>query len=97
MRLIDRIHLADPTIGPKRMSKYFRRVTGIRIGRKRVLRLMGIEAIYPRRQATIPGKSSYIYPISHRKLVDSTAQPGMGRRYHLGANEKRFCVSLCHN
>ena len=65
MRLIDRLHMEDPTAGTRRMSTYLRRVTGMRVGRKRVrrlMRLMGIEAIYPRKRTTIPGKSSYIYP-----------------------------------
>lgn len=65
MELIDRLHLQDPAAGTRRMSKLLRRLTGERIGRKRVrrlMRLMGIEAIYPRKRTTIPGGPSGIYP-----------------------------------
>lgn len=71
MRLIDSNHLEDPAAGTRRMSKYLRRATGMRIGRKRVrrlMRLMGIEAIYPQKRTTIPGISSYIYPYLLRNL-----------------------------
>lgn len=53
------------------MSKYLHRSTGMGIGRKRVrrlMRLMGIEAIYPRRRTTIPGNSAHIYPYLLRGL-----------------------------
>lgn len=65
MDLIDKFHLQDPAAGTRRMSKLLRRHTGWRIGRKRVRRLMrkmGIEAIYPRKRTTIPGGPSGIYP-----------------------------------
>lgn len=71
MGLIDKYHLEDPSAGTRRMSKYLRRATGMRIGRKRVRRLMrrmGIEAIYPRKRTTIPGSSTQIYPYLLRKL-----------------------------
>jgi len=72
MRLIDRYHLEDPTAGTRRMMKYLRRATEMRIGRKRVrrlMRLMGIEAIYPRKRTTIPGNAKHIYPYLLRKLA----------------------------
>ncbi|WP_136806436.1 IS3 family transposase [Desulfosediminicola flagellatus] len=65
MQLIDEQHLEDPSAGTRRMSKYVRRKTGIKIGRKRVrrvMRLKGIEAIYPQKRTTIPGGPSGIYP-----------------------------------
>jgi len=72
MRLIDRYHLEDPAAGTRRMSKYLCRATGMRVGRKRVrrlMRLMRIEAIYPRQRTTIQGSSSHIYPYLLRKLA----------------------------
>jgi putative transposase len=72
MRLIDKYHLEDPSAGTRRMSKYLRRATGMKIGRKRVRRLMrqmGIEAIYPRKRTTIPGISSEIHPYRLRDLT----------------------------
>lgn len=53
------------------MMKYLRRATRLQIGRKRVrrlMRLMGIEAIYPRKRTTTPGNAKYIYPYRLRKL-----------------------------
>ena len=65
MSIMDRIHLEDPSAGTRRMQRYIYRKTGIRPGRKRVrrlMRLMGIEAIYPRKRTTIPGGPSGIHP-----------------------------------
>ena len=71
MELIDRYHLQDPAAGTRRMVQYLRRETALRIGRKRVrrlMRLMCIEAIYPCKRTTIPGRSSTKYPYLLRKL-----------------------------
>jgi len=65
MSIIDRLHLDDPSAGTRRMQRYIYRKTGVRPGRKRVrrlMRLMGIEAIYPRKRTTIPGGPSGIHP-----------------------------------
>ena len=65
MRLIDQLHLQDPSAGSRRMYKYLRRLTGTRPGRKRIVRLMklmGVEAVYPRKRTTIPGGPAGIYP-----------------------------------
>ena len=53
------------------MCKYLKRMTGKPIGRKRVRRLMrqmGVEAIYPRKRTTIPGGPSGIFPYRLRGL-----------------------------
>ena len=76
MELIDRLHLQDPAAGTRRMSKLLRRLTGEHIGRKRVrrlMRLMGIEAIYPRKRTTIPGGPSGIYPYRLKGLTINRA------------------------
>ena len=65
MSIIDRLHLEDPSAGTRRLQRYIYRKTGLRPGRKRVrrlMRLMGIEAIYPRKRTTIPGGPSGIHP-----------------------------------
>ena len=65
MRLIDQLHLQDPSAGSRRMYKYLRRLTGTKPGRKRIVRLMklmGVEAVYPRKRTTIPGGPAGIYP-----------------------------------
>lgn len=65
MELIDRIHLEDPSAGSRRLASYLKRIMRKPVGRKRVqrlMRLMGIEAVYPRKRTTIPGGPSGIQP-----------------------------------
>ncbi len=65
MKRMDQLYLEDPSAGSRRMSSYLSRQTGTATNRKRVRRLMrkmGIEAIYPRTRTTIPGGPSGIYP-----------------------------------
>jgi putative transposase len=68
---IDKLHLEDPTAGARRMRSYLQRRGFGTIARSRVSRLMramGIEALYPRRRTTIPGGPSGIYPYRLRGL-----------------------------
>lgn len=63
--MIDQLHLEDPSAGSRRMYKYIKRMTGKKPGRKRLvrlMRLMGVEAVYPRKRTTIPGGPSGIHP-----------------------------------
>jgi putative transposase len=65
MEKMDQLYLEDPSAGSRRMSSYLRRQTAKAANRKRVrrlMRVMGIEAIYPRKRTTIPGGPSGIYP-----------------------------------
>lgn len=65
MEIMDRVHMVDPAAGSRRLCSYLQRATGERIDRKRVRRLMrrmGIEAVYPRKRTTIPGGPSGIFP-----------------------------------
>jgi putative transposase len=71
MEKIDRFHMIDPSAGSRRMYKYLRRLTGKKIGRERVrrlMRVMGVEAVYPRKRTTIPGGPSGISPYRLRGL-----------------------------
>ncbi len=71
MEMMDRLHITDPSSGSRRMYKYLRRLTGKKIGRKRVcrlMRLMGVEAVYPRKRTTIPGGPSGISPYRLKEL-----------------------------
>nr|WP_255580644.1 DDE-type integrase/transposase/recombinase [Desulfopila sp. IMCC35006] len=68
---MDRLHMTDPSAGSHRMDKYLRRLTGKKIGRERVcrlMRLMGLVAVYPRKRTTIPGGLSGISPYRLRGL-----------------------------
>lgn len=64
MRRLDELHLEHPVYGSRRLLVLLRR-EGHRVNRKRVCRLlevMGIEAIYPRRWTSQPGAGHRIYP-----------------------------------
>ena len=60
MRLIDEIHLQRPFYGSRRIGDELE-TRGQRVNRKRVQRLMrhmGLRALYPRRRTTHPGKGT---------------------------------------
>jgi putative transposase len=64
MRQIDRIHLDQPVYGSPRMTAELRRL-GWTVNRKRVSRLMrkmGIEAIYPKPRTSTPAKGHRVFP-----------------------------------
>jgi putative transposase len=58
-RLIDEIHLEDPAFGARKIRDVLRRHHGINTSRPRVARLMrhmGMEAVYRRPRTSLPGK-----------------------------------------
>ncbi len=64
MRRIDEIHLKLPFYGNRRIRDQLHR-EGCKVNRKKVrrlMRLMGISALYPRRRTSKPGKGHKIYP-----------------------------------
>lgn len=64
MRRLDRLHLEHPVYGSRRLTALLRR-EGLEVNRKRVgrlLRLMGVEAVYPKRSLSQPGEGHRIYP-----------------------------------
>jgi len=64
MRKLDELHLENPVYGSRRLTVMLRR-EGHAVNRKRVTRLlgvMGIEAIYPRRCLSQPGEGHEIFP-----------------------------------
>jgi putative transposase len=70
MRLIDEQYLKAPTFGSRSMINYLHRL-GYRINRKRVqrlMRLMGLEAIYPKPKTSRPHPGHKIYPYLLRGL-----------------------------
>jgi putative transposase len=70
MRLIDEIHLKWPFYGSRRLRDELRG-HGHPVNRKRVQRLMrqmGLRALYPRRRTSQPGKGHKIYPYLLRGL-----------------------------
>ena len=70
MRQLDKLHMRYPMYGSRRMEVMLERA-GHCINRKRVMRLlrvMGIEAIYPKRRLSLPGQGHRIYPYLLRGL-----------------------------
>ena len=70
MRLIDEHHLEHPTHGVLQIRDFLR-LNGFTIGAKRVrrlMRLMGIEVIYPKRNLSKLGHAKYIRPYLLRGL-----------------------------
>lgn len=70
MRQLDELHLDYPVYGSRRLVVMLQR-RGYPVNRKRVarlLRVMGLEAIYPRRHLSQPGQGHEIYPYLLRGL-----------------------------
>jgi putative transposase len=75
MRLIDEIHLELPFYGSRRIRDELD-TRGHRVNRKRVQRLMrqmGIRALYPKRRTSTPGKGHKIYPYLLRDMTITRA------------------------
>ena len=71
MRLIDERYLNTPTWGSRSMRNYLRRL-GYKINRKRVqrlMRLMGLEAIYPKPKTSRPHPLHKVYPYLLRDMT----------------------------
>ena len=70
MRLIDEIHLQYPFYGSRRICNELED-RGQRVNRKhvqRLMRLMGLQALYPQRRTSQPGMGHKIYPYLLRDL-----------------------------
>jgi putative transposase len=64
MKVIDQLHLERPCLGSRQMTDRLND-KGFHINRKRVqrlMRLMGIEAIYPKPKTSVSNKAHAIYP-----------------------------------
>jgi putative transposase len=71
MRRIDKIHLKLPLYGSRRIRDQLQR-EGYKVNRKKVQRLMhlmGISALYPKRRTSLPGRGHKIYPYLLRDLT----------------------------
>lgn len=70
MRLIDEIHLEDPTLGSRGMKSQLR-MRGHKVGRihvRTLMRKMGIEAIYKKPRLSKPHPAHRVYPYLLRGL-----------------------------
>ena len=80
MRRLDELHLAHPVYGSRRLTHLLRQ-EGREVNRKRVarlLRVMGVEAIYPRRRTSRPGGPSPL-PLSAGGTGDERPRSGVGQ------------------
>ena len=71
MGLLDEAHLQLPFYGSRRMSDWLGE-RGVKASRKRVrrlMRLMGLEALYPRPRTSRPGPGHKVYPYLLRELT----------------------------
>jgi putative transposase len=88
MALVDRQYLPTPFYGSRRMTAW-RQTLGHRVNRKqvqRLIRLMGIEAIYQSPRTCRPSPEHRIYPYLLRGLA---AQSGVGCRHLLHSDGPR--------
>jgi len=68
---MDRIYLDFPYYGSRRLSRELKR-RGYAVGRQKarsLMRILGVEAIYPRKRLSIPDKEHQIYPYLLRDVT----------------------------
>jgi putative transposase len=72
MRLIDEQYTAHPFYGSRKMTRWLQQEQQQEVNRKRVqrlMRLMGLEAIYPKPKLSLAGRGQRIYPYLLRDVV----------------------------
>jgi putative transposase len=65
MQLIDKQYTDCPFYGSRKMTAWLQKVLQLQVNRKRVqrlLRLMGLEAIYPKPKLSLPGQGHKVFP-----------------------------------
>ena len=71
MALLDREYTAHPFLGSRGLAAYLRR-EGQAVNRKRVqrlMRLMGLEAVYPKPRLSVGGAGHKVYPYLLRNVA----------------------------
>jgi putative transposase len=71
MNVIDKQYTAEPVFGSRRMTKWLEK-QGYAVNRKRVqrlMRLMGLEAIYPKPKLSMPGQGHKVFPYLLRNVA----------------------------
>jgi putative transposase len=71
MRAIDEQYLKTPFYGRRKMSHHLERLGyGVNVKRvARLMRLMGLEALYPRPKTSVPSKEHRVYPYMLKHLA----------------------------
>lgn len=70
-RAIDEIYTKSPFYGSRRIKKELKRKYGLKASRshvKRLMNLMGLEAVYPKKRTSLPDKEHKIYPYLLKSL-----------------------------
>ena len=78
MALIDKEYTEHPFKGSRRMATWLRQ-EGHAVNRKRVqrlMRLMGLEAVYPKPQLSVGGVEHKVYPYLLRNVAIERVNPG---------------------
>ena len=88
MRRLDELHLEHPVYGSRRLTALLaaRRPAVNRKRVARLLQLMGMEAIYPKRNLSQPGEGHRIYPYLLEGLEITRSGPGLVQRHHVCAD-----------
>ena len=95
MRLIDAQFLETPFYGRRKWTWWLRECHGYVINPKRVRRLlqvMGIEAVFPGRRTTKPEPGHKKYPYLLRGRGNYAAEPGLEHGHHVRAAATRVHV-----
>src|SRR6202051_3952252 len=99
MRRIDELYLKWPFYGSRRMVAELRG-EGYEVNRKRIrrlMRLMGIEAIYQKPNTSRKHPSHKIYPYLLKNPDDRPCQSSLVRRHHLHSHGTRMGLpGRCH-
>ena len=85
MRLIDEIHLERPFYGSRRMRDELE-TRGHWVNRKRVQRLMrqmGLAALYPKPRTSVAGRGHKVYPVLAQGHFGRAGEPGLGNGHRL--------------
>lgn len=97
MRRIDELYLKWPFYGSRRMTAELS-TKDCPVNRKRIQRLMkvrGIEAIYPRKRTTIRSPDHRVYPYFAPRADDRSGKPSVVQRHYLHPAYPRIHVFGC--
>ena len=97
MRRIDELFMKYPFYGSRQMARQLRR-DGVCVGRHRVRRLMrliGLEAIYQAPRTSVPHPMHRIYPYLLKGMAIDQPQSGLVRRHHLYPRPAWLSDSRC--
>lgn len=98
MNEIDQIYTDCPFYGSRKIAKQLAKDLKVPVNRKRVkrlMRIMGIEAIYPKPNLSLNNTPHPIYPYLLKGLNIDHANQVWGAEYYLHQDGERFLVSGC--